>query len=68
MDSNVTTEGYSHPLKDGRIQCDLCPRLCKLREGQHGFCFARAREGGRIVLTTYGRSSGFCVDPIEKSP
>ena len=53
---------------DGRLQCDLCPRLCRLREGQRGLCFVRAREGDRIVLTTYGRSSGFCIDPIEKKP
>src|SRR6185503_1270308 len=37
-------------------------------EGQRGFCFVRQRVGDRIVLTTYGRSSGFCVDPIEKKP
>jgi pyruvate formate lyase activating enzyme len=55
-------------LDDGRIQCDLCPRECRLQEGQRGFCFVRAREGDRIVLTTYGRSSGFCLDPIEKKP
>lgn len=59
---------YWHPLDDGRIQCDVCPRACKLREGQRGLCFVRACEGGEIVLTTYGRSSGFCVDPIEKKP
>jgi pyruvate formate lyase activating enzyme len=59
---------YWHPLEDGRIQCDVCPRACKLREGQRGLCFVRAREGDAIVLTTYGRSSGFCVDPIEKKP
>jgi len=59
---------FWHALEDGRIQCDLCPRLCKLREGQRGLCFVRARQGGRIVLTTYGRSSGFCIDPIEKKP
>jgi len=53
---------------DGRIQCDLCPRECRLHEGQRGFCFVRAREGDRIILTTYGRSSGFCLDPIEKKP
>jgi pyruvate formate lyase activating enzyme len=52
----------------GRIQCDLCPRFCKLLEGQRGLCFVRAREGDQIVLKTYGRSSGFCVDPIEKKP
>ncbi len=57
-----------HALPDGRIQCDLCPRDCRLHEGQRGACFVRAMEGGRMVLTTYGRSSGFCVDPIEKKP
>ena len=57
-----------HLLPDGRIQCDVCPRYCKLREGQRGFCFVRQREGDHMVLTTYGRSSGFCVDPIEKKP
>ena len=59
---------YWHRLEDGRLQCDLCPRLCRLRSGQRGFCFVRAREGDEVVLTTYGRSSGFCVDPIEKKP
>jgi pyruvate formate lyase activating enzyme len=59
---------YWHRLADGRVQCDVCPRACKLREGQRGLCFVRACEGGEIVLTTYGRSSGFCVDPIEKKP
>jgi len=55
-------------LPDGRIECRLCPRFCKLNEGQHGFCFVRQRIGGQMVLNTYGRSSGFCVDPIEKKP
>jgi pyruvate formate lyase activating enzyme len=59
---------YWHRLDDGRIQCDLCPRYCKLHEEQRGLCFVRARSGDRIVLTTYGRSSGFCIDPIEKKP
>ena len=59
---------YWHVLDDGRVQCDVCPRACKLREGQRGLCFVRAREGGEVVSTTYGRSSGFCVDPIEKKP
>jgi pyruvate formate lyase activating enzyme len=57
-----------HGLADGRIQCDVCPRYCKLGEGQRGLCFVRGRQDHRIVLTTYGRSSGFCVDPIEKKP
>ena len=59
---------HFHALTDGRIQCDVCPRYCALHEGQRGFCFVRAREGQGIVLTTHGRSSGFCVDPIEKKP
>jgi pyruvate formate lyase activating enzyme len=55
-------------LPDGRLQCDLCPRDCRLHDGQRGQCFVRRRDGDRIVLTTYGRSSGFCIDPIEKKP
>jgi len=39
-----------------------------MREGQRGFCFVRARQDDAVVLTTYGRSSGFCIDPIEKKP
>jgi pyruvate formate lyase activating enzyme len=57
-----------HPLPDGRIQCDLCPRDCKLHDGQRGLCFVRQRVGDGMVLATYGRSSGFCLDPIEKKP
>mgnify|MGYP006368207945 CR=1 FL=1 len=57
-----------HVLDDGRIQCDLCPRDCRLHEGQRGLCFVRAMHQSRMVLTTYGRSSGFCIDPIEKKP
>ena len=66
-DSVVATK-YWHDLGDGRIQCDLCPRECKLREGQRGLCYIRARIDDEIVLTSYGRSSGFCIDPIEKKP
>ena len=64
-----TVEGrYWHMLDDGRVQCDLCPRYCKLQEGQRGLCFVRSRQAGKMVLTTYGRSSGFCIDPVEKKP
>jgi pyruvate formate lyase activating enzyme len=59
---------FWHRLDDGRLQCDLCPRFCRLHDGQRGLCFVRARRGEEMVLTTYGRSSGFCVDPIEKKP
>jgi pyruvate formate lyase activating enzyme len=65
---SVVPTRYWHRLEDGRVQCDLCPRYCKLHEGQRGFCFVRACHEGAVVLTAYGRSSGFCVDPIEKKP
>ena len=59
---------YWHKLEDGRVQCDLCPRFCKLHTGQRGLCFVRQNIDDQIVLTTYGRSSGYCIDPIEKKP
>jgi len=67
---NTTTidTKYWHQLEDGRVQCDLCPRFCKLHEGQRGLCFIRANQDNRIVMTSYGLSSGYCIDPIEKKP
>ena len=65
--STVRTR-YWRRLDDGRVQCDVCPRACKLHEGQRGLCFVRGCQDGEVVLTTYGRSSGFCIDPIEKKP
>nr|WP_321273807.1 AmmeMemoRadiSam system radical SAM enzyme [uncultured Vibrio sp.] len=59
---------YWHKLEDGRVCCDVCPRKCTLREGKRGACFVRMHRQGEIVLTSYGRSSGFCIDPIEKKP
>ena len=63
-----TPARWWHALEDGRIQCDLCPRDCKLHDGQRAACFVRANKGGQMILTTYGRSSGLCIDPIEKKP
>src|SRR4051794_8476867 len=61
--------GWWHDEPEGgRITCDLCPRACSLKEGDRGFCFVRQVKGGEMVLTTYGRSTGFCIDPIEKKP
>jgi pyruvate formate lyase activating enzyme len=59
---------YWRRLEDGRVQCDVCPRNCRLHEGQRGLCFVRGRNRDGIELYTYGRSSGFGVDPIEKKP
>src|SRR5436190_21784622 len=67
-EGSIVDTRYWHLLDDGRVQCDVCPRACKLHDGQRGLCFVRAAEEGRVVLTSWGRSSGFCVDPIEKKP
>jgi pyruvate formate lyase activating enzyme len=67
-DPSIVPTEYWHRLDDGRVQCDVCPRYCRLREGQRGLCFVRACRDGEVVLTSYGRSSGFCIDPIEKKP
>ncbi|MEJ2404580.1 MAG: AmmeMemoRadiSam system radical SAM enzyme [Candidatus Thiodiazotropha sp.] len=67
MESYFPTH-YWHALSDDRVQCDLCPRYCHIKEGKRGFCYVRMNHQGAVVLTTYGRSSGFCVDPIEKKP
>ena len=66
--SSIIPTHYWKPLTEGRIQCTLCPRACQIKEGDTGLCFVRANQDQRMVLTTYGRSSGFCVDPIEKKP
>ena len=61
--------GWWHDAEENdRIICDLCPRECHLKDGDRGFCFVRENRGGQMVLTTYGRSTGFCIDPIEKKP
>ncbi|MBM3554506.1 MAG: AmmeMemoRadiSam system radical SAM enzyme [Alphaproteobacteria bacterium] len=65
---DVVSTKYWHRLEDGRVECDMCPRACKMHEGQRGLCFVRGVEGGEVRLFTYGRSSGFCIDPIEKKP
>jgi len=59
---------YWSRLEDGRVRCELCPRHCRLQEGQRGFCLVRACEGGAVVLKAYGLSTGFSADPIEKKP
>ncbi len=67
-DDSVVETRFWHRLDDGRVQCDVCPRACRLHEGQRGLCFVRGRLDDKVVLTTYGRSSGFVIDPIEKKP
>jgi pyruvate formate lyase activating enzyme len=67
-ESSIVDTRYWHPLDDGRVQCDVCPRACKLHDGQRGLCFVRGASAGSVKLFSYGRSSGFCIDPIEKKP
>lgn len=64
----VVVGEFHTDLGDGRLRCDVCPRLCTLKSGQRGFCFVRQAEDGEVMLTAYGRSTGFCIDPIEKKP
>ncbi|MBX9689431.1 MAG: AmmeMemoRadiSam system radical SAM enzyme [Candidatus Obscuribacterales bacterium] len=74
MELEKEQEMDSHParwwrmVEDNKILCELCPRACVLKDGDRGFCFVRANQGNKMVLTTYGKSTGFCVDPIEKKP
>lgn len=68
IEGSIVATKFWHALSDGRVQCDLCPRACKLREGQRGLCFIRMRRDDQIVMTSYARSSGFCIDPVEKKP
>ncbi|MDP6581462.1 MAG: AmmeMemoRadiSam system radical SAM enzyme [Vicinamibacterales bacterium] len=68
IEPGVVRGEWWHRLDDGGVQCDLCPRFCKLHEGQKAFCFVRQARDGEIVLTSYGRATGYCIDPIEKKP
>lgn len=68
IEPGVVRGSWWRRLDDGRVQCDLCPRRCRLRDGQKAFCFVREARGGEVVLTSYGRAAGFCIDPIEKKP
>ena len=68
LPANVIRTKYWRALDDGRVQCDVCPRHCKLREGQRGLCWVRGNHQGEVVLSSYGQASGFCIDPVEKKP
>jgi len=68
MIETIVSTRYWHQLPDTQLQCDLCPRHCRLQEGQRGLCYVRQRLDDEVKLVSYGRSSGFCVDPIEKKP
>ncbi|MBU1238600.1 AmmeMemoRadiSam system radical SAM enzyme [Myxococcota bacterium] len=50
------------------VQCDLCPKACRLSEGESGDCRIRYNMGGKLVALTYGRPAAIQVDPVEKKP
>jgi pyruvate formate lyase activating enzyme len=56
------------PDRPGGVACELCPRGCRLGEGQKGFCGARRNHDGRLRALTYGHPSSVGIDPIEKKP
>jgi pyruvate formate lyase activating enzyme len=68
LEPNVARGRFHEKTAEGRVRCELCPRYCTMNDGQRGFCFVRQARGDEVVLTTYGRASGFCIDPIEKKP
>ncbi|MHB8580246.1 MAG: AmmeMemoRadiSam system radical SAM enzyme [Ignavibacteriaceae bacterium] len=57
-----------HTLEGGKILCTLCPRYCKIGEGQPGFCYIRQNQGGKLYTLGYGKPTGFAIDPVEKKP
>ncbi|MFT7128950.1 MAG: pyruvate formate lyase activating enzyme [Gammaproteobacteria bacterium] len=66
--SGVVSTRHWHRVENGNLQCDLYSRAVKFKEGQRGLCFVSARVDNEIVMTSYGRSSRFSVDPIEQKP
>ncbi len=53
---------------NGRINCYLCPRYCKIGNGQIGFCFIRKNINGILYSTAYASPCAINIDPIEKKP
>ncbi|AOT71212.1 AmmeMemoRadiSam system radical SAM enzyme [Geosporobacter ferrireducens] len=59
---------FYRQLKDGRVQCDLCPHACKIPANSLGRCRIRKNEEGRLFSLNYGKITAYCMDPIEKKP
>ena len=56
------------PIGDGKVECLLCPHVCKIMDGKRGVCGVRENAGGRLHTLIYGRTGSTAVDPIEKKP
>jgi pyruvate formate lyase activating enzyme len=61
-------EPGGNPATAGRVHCYLCPRHCHIGEGQAGFCYIRANEGGKLYSLGYAHPAALQIDPIEKKP
>lgn len=66
--ANMTLAKWWEPTEKNKLLCTLCPRYCKIGEGQAGFCYIRQNLGGKLYTTGYGRPTGFAIDPVEKKP
>ena len=65
MDTTIVPTRYWHRLPDGQLQCDLCPRHCRLQEGQRGLCYVRQRldDEVKLVISSQTELVGILVDP-----
>ncbi len=66
--NNYVEAKWWEPVENEKILCTLCPRYCKIGDGQPGFCYIRQNHNGKLYTLGYARPSGFAIDPIEKKP
>ncbi|MBW2993266.1 AmmeMemoRadiSam system radical SAM enzyme [Candidatus Woesearchaeota archaeon] len=59
---------YWRKLKDSTVQCQLCPRLCTIKNNEIGNCRTRKNENGILYSRVYGKAVSSYIDPIEKKP
>src|SRR3990172_8043587 len=55
-------------LGGGEVQCELCPRRCRVAKGKRGFCRVRENREGKYYSLVYGNPCAAHLDPIEKKP
>ncbi|MDD5331796.1 MAG: AmmeMemoRadiSam system radical SAM enzyme [Candidatus Nanoarchaeia archaeon] len=51
-----------------KVQCNLCPHLCKLNDKQTGICGVRKNINGILYSLSYNHPIAINIDPIEKKP
>lgn len=55
-------------LEDARVECELCPRECRIADLERGYCGVRENRGGTYYTLVHSRACALHVDPIEKKP